>query len=80
MEKIEVKLSDQSNNGYASEIELFRSLAGDSDAECLKVLIDQVASGVQGDISPVVLSPNSDKAHRTVSFDLSLNYMCLYMY
>ncbi|XP_034707286.1 multisubstrate pseudouridine synthase 7 isoform X3 [Vitis riparia] len=67
MEKNETKISDQSNKGYASEIELFRSLVGDSDAECLKGLIDQVASGIEDGVSPIVLSPSSDKSHRTVS-------------
>ena len=79
MEKNET-LSNQSNKGYASEIELFRSLAGDPDAVCLKGLIDQVASGIEDGVSPIVLSPNSDKAHRTVSFDFFLNNMCLYLY
>ncbi|XP_034707285.1 multisubstrate pseudouridine synthase 7 isoform X2 [Vitis riparia] len=65
MEKNETKISDQSNKGYASEIELFRSLVGDSDAECLKGLIDQVASGIEDGVSPIVLSPSSDKSHRT---------------
>ncbi|RVW13060.1 Multisubstrate pseudouridine synthase 7 [Vitis vinifera] len=65
MEKNETKISDQSNKGYASEIELFRSLVGDSDAECLKGLIDQVASGIEDGVSPIVLSSSSDKSHRT---------------
>ncbi|WKA03129.1 hypothetical protein VitviT2T_021258 [Vitis vinifera] len=65
MEKNETKISDQSNKGYASEIELFRSLVGDSDVECLKGLIDQVASGIEDGVSPIVLSSSSDKSHRT---------------
>ena len=78
MEKNETKISDQSNKGYASEIELFRSLVGDSDAECLKGLIDQVASGIEDDVSPIVLSSSSDKSHRTVVLTfLSIMYVCI---
>ncbi|XP_031248962.1 multisubstrate pseudouridine synthase 7-like isoform X2 [Pistacia vera] len=66
VEHKEMKRSDQLNKSYASEIESFRSLAGDSDADCLKALINQITSGNSEDsISPVVLSANSDKSHRT---------------
>ncbi|XP_044500009.1 multisubstrate pseudouridine synthase 7 [Mangifera indica] len=66
VEHKEVKRSDQLNKSYASEIELFRSLAGDSDADCLEHLINQITSGNDKDsISPIVLSANSDKCHRT---------------
>ncbi|GAY44694.1 hypothetical protein CUMW_083820 [Citrus unshiu] len=62
----ETKASDQLNRSYASEIESFRSLAGDSDARCLETLINQVTSGKNKDsIPPIVLSANSDKSHRT---------------
>ncbi|XP_030958090.1 multisubstrate pseudouridine synthase 7 isoform X1 [Quercus lobata] len=50
---------------YASEIESFRSLAGDSDAKHLEDFINQINSGVEDGISPIVLSPDSDKSHRT---------------
>uniref|UniRef100_A0A2N9EI18 TRUD domain-containing protein n=1 Tax=Fagus sylvatica TaxID=28930 RepID=A0A2N9EI18_FAGSY len=59
-------IDDTTNTkSYASEIESFRSLAGDSDAKCLEDFINQINSGVQDDISPIVLSPDSDKSHRT---------------
>ncbi len=62
-------IDDTTNTkSYASEIESFRSLAGDSDAKCLEDFINQINSGVQDDISPIVLSPDSDKSHRMVSF------------
>lgn len=68
VEHKEVKRADQLNKSYASEIELFRSLAGGSDADCLEHLINQITSGNDKDsISPIVLSANSDKCHRTVS-------------
>ncbi|OVA05407.1 Pseudouridine synthase [Macleaya cordata] len=55
----------ETNISYTSEIELFRSLAGDADAESLKALIAKITSGVKDDTSPIVLSPDSDKLHRT---------------
>lgn len=55
------------SESYASEIELFRSLAGDSDAEILEAFLKQINSGVDDGISPIVFSPDTDKTHRTVS-------------
>lgn len=69
-EECKIENSDASSKSYISELESFRSLAGDSDAELLKALIDQINSGSGEDcISPIVLSPSSDKARRTVSSD-----------
>ncbi|KAH7571925.1 hypothetical protein JRO89_XS04G0167600 [Xanthoceras sorbifolium] len=66
VERTETKGSDQMNKSYDAEIELFRSLASDSDAERLEALIGQITSGNSEDsISPIVLSANSDKSHRT---------------
>ncbi|XP_038878533.1 pseudouridylate synthase 7 homolog isoform X3 [Benincasa hispida] len=53
------------SESYASEIESFRSLAGDSDAEILKAFLKQINSGVDDGISPIVFSPDTDKTHRT---------------
>ncbi|KAJ4969364.1 hypothetical protein NE237_016065 [Protea cynaroides] len=61
----EKETSDQNDKSYAAEIELFRSLAGESDAESLKAFVDQTISGRDSDIDPVTLSPDSDKSHRT---------------
>ncbi|XP_009771202.1 multisubstrate pseudouridine synthase 7 [Nicotiana sylvestris] len=61
----DVNLSDQLNKSYATEIESFRSLAGNSDADKLKGLIDKLNSGVDVSDESVVLSPSSDKLHRT---------------
>lgn len=77
MEHNETKASDQLNRSYASEIESFRSLAGDSDAQCLETLINQVTSGKNEDsIPPIVLSANSDKSHRTVSLHAWSHFIC----
>ncbi|KAA8544958.1 hypothetical protein F0562_019647 [Nyssa sinensis] len=64
-EEKETKTSFELNKNYESELESFRSLAGDSDAEQLKAFIDQICSGVKDSASPIILSPNSDKSHRT---------------
>lgn len=58
----------ENTKSYASEIDAFRSLAGNSDAKHLEALLCQINSGVEDSISPVILSPDSDKSHRTVSF------------
>ncbi|TYK28792.1 pseudouridylate synthase 7-like protein isoform X1 [Cucumis melo var. makuwa] len=53
------------SQSYVSEIELFRSLAGDSDAEILETFLKQINSGANDDISPIVFSPDTSKTHRT---------------
>ena len=55
---------------YVSQIESFKSLAGDSDASRLEEFINQINVGGEDDISPITLSPDSDKSHRTVSMSL----------
>ncbi|XP_058738635.1 multisubstrate pseudouridine synthase 7 isoform X1 [Vicia villosa] len=50
---------------YASQIEAFKSLAGDSDASSLEEFINQINAGGDESLSPIVLSPDSDKSHRT---------------
>ncbi|XP_047342488.1 multisubstrate pseudouridine synthase 7 [Impatiens glandulifera] len=56
---------DDLNRSYETELELFKSLVGDSDAACLKVFIDQISAGSNDSVDPIILSPSSDKAHRT---------------
>ncbi|KAJ6929002.1 multisubstrate pseudouridine synthase 7 [Populus alba x Populus x berolinensis] len=64
------KVSDEKmseSKSYEAEIGLFRSLAGDSDAEKLESLISQVDSctGSEDSVPHIVLSPDSNKTHRT---------------
>lgn len=93
LEEKEVKVSDEPNKNYDAEVQTFRALAGDYDADMLKNFIDQVGSGIDVNIEPIVLSPSSDKSHRTVSvihihehpvfkcfsrvFTLSSHYICI---
>jgi hypothetical protein len=55
---------------YVSQIESFKSLAGDSDASRLEEFINQINAGGEDGLSPIILSPDSDKSHRTVSMSL----------
>ncbi|KAG6647237.1 hypothetical protein CIPAW_07G064800 [Carya illinoinensis] len=65
-EETVTKIDDTTNNkSYASEVDAFRSLAGDSDAKRLEALISQINTGVEDSVSPIILSPDSDKSHRT---------------
>lgn len=59
--------SDTAIISYASQIESFKSLAGDSDAARLEEFINQINAGGEDSPSPIILSPDSDKSHRTVS-------------
>ncbi|KAJ8760743.1 hypothetical protein K2173_017872 [Erythroxylum novogranatense] len=61
----ETKVCDPMKKSYEAEIESFRSLVGDSDAERLGAFIIQATSGSEDSDSPIVLSPDSDKSHRT---------------
>ncbi|KAM7272775.1 hypothetical protein ACFE04_027438 [Oxalis oulophora] len=56
---------DQSSKTYDVEIDEFRSLAGESDAGNVKDLISKITSASEDSDLPIVLSPSSDKAHRT---------------
>ncbi|XP_027933602.1 multisubstrate pseudouridine synthase 7 [Vigna unguiculata] len=49
---------------YASRIESFKSLAGESDAILLEEFINKINAGGEDSFSPIVLSPDSDKSHR----------------
>lgn len=61
-----MKVTDEPNKSYDAEIESFRALAGDADADSLKSFIDQINSGAEESVAHITLSPSSDKSHRTV--------------
>jgi len=68
---------------YASQIESFKSLAGDSDAVLLEEFINKINAGGEDGVSPIVLSPDSDKSHRKVGILLFVRFRghlrrCLY--
>ncbi|KDP23645.1 hypothetical protein JCGZ_23478 [Jatropha curcas] len=61
------KVSNELDKDYKSEIESFRLLASEPDTQCLEAFIAQITSASEdrSSISPILLSPDSDKAHRT---------------
>ncbi|GAB4855407.1 hypothetical protein Ancab_024030 [Ancistrocladus abbreviatus] len=65
VENQEATLPEQSDKDYAAEIEMFRSLSGDTDSDRLKEFIDKIRTAAEDSTSPLVLSPSCDKSHRT---------------
>lgn len=61
------KTQDATSKDYTSQIEKFRSLADRDDVERLEALINQISSGSEDSVMPIVLSPDYDKSYRTVS-------------
>jgi tRNA pseudouridine13 synthase len=53
---------------YSTQINSFRILCGDADADALKALLVKISSGSDEEIDPIILSSDSDKLHRSVSF------------
>nr|XP_043616560.1 multisubstrate pseudouridine synthase 7 isoform X2 [Erigeron canadensis] len=78
---------DQLNANHDSDIDSFRALAGDSDADSLSDFINQLIinnnnsnnnSDIQDGATSIVLSPSSDKLHRTAVhnfFKQRLNFL-----
>ncbi|CAN8260429.1 unnamed protein product [Cochlearia groenlandica] len=64
-EEEKTKSSDNVPQSYASVIESFRLISSVTDAGRVETLVDQVTTGTDDEISPVVLDPSSDKAKRT---------------
>ncbi|CAL2269459.1 unnamed protein product [Prunus armeniaca] len=65
VKEIETKTHDATSKDYTTEIESFRSLVDPDDAEQLEAIINQINSGSEDSILPIVLSPDYDKSHRT---------------
>ncbi|XP_021817485.1 multisubstrate pseudouridine synthase 7 isoform X2 [Prunus avium] len=65
VKEIETKTHDATSKDYTTEIESFRSLVDPDDAERLEAIINQINSGSEDSILPIVLSPDYDKSHRT---------------
>lgn len=69
--------SDATNTSYESQIESFKSLAGDADVERLEEFLNQLSSSCGESVSPIVLSPDSDKSHRTVGLSCLITFFHL---
>ncbi|XP_057871903.2 multisubstrate pseudouridine synthase 7 [Cryptomeria japonica] len=74
----ECQTSNVNNSDYSKHIEAFESLAGKVDAEKLKDLLGHISAGSTENLSPIVLSADPDKAHRTALhnfFKTNLNFL-----
>jgi hypothetical protein len=76
----EDKAAPSAEADHSQALESFRSLCGDADCNALRGLLEKVSGEGGGDVSPVILSPDADKAHRSVSspggYWLSVPWCC----
>ncbi|RLN29281.1 multisubstrate pseudouridine synthase 7 isoform X1 [Panicum miliaceum] len=63
--KEEEKAAPSADADHSQTLESFRALCGDADCEALRGLLERVAAGGDSAVSPVILSPDADKAHRS---------------
>lgn len=56
---------DEADADLPRALESFRLLCGDADCEALRGFLSRVSEG-DSDVSPIILSPDADKAHRLV--------------
>ncbi|KAG8068084.1 hypothetical protein GUJ93_ZPchr0005g16303 [Zizania palustris] len=63
--KEEDKAAPSADADHSQALESFRALCGDADCDALKGLLERVSGGGESDVSPVILSPDADKAHRS---------------
>jgi tRNA pseudouridine13 synthase len=52
-------------------LESFRLLCGEADYHALRGFLERVSEGGDGYLSPIILSADADKAHRSVSLVIS---------
>jgi hypothetical protein len=62
-------VEEQSLSSFDVEkhIEAFKLLCGDSNAELLRSILNNVIEGKKDECDPIVLAPDYDKMHRTAS-------------
>uniref|UniRef100_A0A0E0N346 TRUD domain-containing protein n=1 Tax=Oryza rufipogon TaxID=4529 RepID=A0A0E0N346_ORYRU len=53
----------------AQALESFRLLCGDADCEALRGFLERVSEGGDSDVSPIILSADADKTHRSEVHD-----------
>ncbi|KAJ1263581.1 hypothetical protein BS78_09G196800 [Paspalum vaginatum] len=63
--KEEEKVAPAADADHSQALESFRALCGDADCEALRSLLERVSAEGDGDVLPVILSPDADKAHRS---------------
>ena len=70
---MDLQCGDNAEDGDADEdhsraLESFRLLCGEADHDALRGLLGSVLDGGDGNLSPIILSADADKAHRSVGF------------
>ncbi|CAM0954682.1 unnamed protein product [Alopecurus aequalis] len=63
--KEEEKAAPSADADHSQTLEQFSGLCGEADCRALRGLIEKAAAGGESDFSPVILSPDADKAHRS---------------
>ncbi|KAM3411621.1 hypothetical protein ACQJBY_003350 [Aegilops geniculata] len=63
--KEEEKAAPAADADHSKALESFSGLCGEADCHALRALLEKVAAGGEGEFSPVMLSPDADKAHRS---------------
>ncbi|KAK3135128.1 hypothetical protein QOZ80_5BG0414940 [Eleusine coracana subsp. coracana] len=59
------KAAPSADADHSQTLESFRVLCGDADCNALRGLLERMSAGGDSDVSPVILSPDADKAHRS---------------
>ncbi|KQK05495.1 pseudouridylate synthase 7 homolog [Brachypodium distachyon] len=63
--KEEEKAAPPADADHSQALESFHALSTDADCDALKGLLERVSAGGDSGFSPVILSPDADKAHRS---------------
>ncbi|XP_037472825.1 pseudouridylate synthase 7 homolog [Triticum dicoccoides] len=63
--KEEEKAAPAADADHSKALESFSGLCGEADCRALRGLLEKVAAGGEGEFSPVMLSPDADKGHRS---------------
>ena len=66
--QVEEKEKSIEDSDFSGVLQAFLSVTGEEDAEVLRGFLARISSGDINDNAFILLSPDSDKAHRTVSF------------
>jgi hypothetical protein len=75
----EDKAAPSADADHSQALESFRALCGDADCDALKGLLEKASAGAEADVSPVILSPDADKAHRSVGLIPQFQFLVVYV-
>ncbi|KAI4989358.1 hypothetical protein ZWY2020_036675 [Hordeum vulgare] len=66
--KEDKKAAPAADADHSKALELFSGLCGEADCRALRGLLGKFAASGEGELSPIMLSPDADKANRSVGF------------